>query len=72
MECPYLISPWQIQGLDYKEILPVIKWLVNKMMATREIRMRINRRQGIMNYKIKFEPHHHEKTDMAIDPFKMK
>lgn len=32
MESPMVIFPHQIQGLDYAQILPVMKWLMEKLM----------------------------------------
>ena len=68
-----MIFPHQIQGLDYGTIQPVLQWLTKKLVSTRDIRTRINRRQGLLNYRIKFEPHHHDKaSEKPIDPTKMK
>ena len=36
MECPFNIEPHQIQGLDYITIFPVVKWLVKKVIETRQ------------------------------------
>ena len=43
MVCPMLIEPHQIQGSDWKNIFPVVQWLVKKVIETREI-MGDNRR----------------------------
>ena len=37
MECPFKIEPHQIQGLDYINIFPVVKWLVKKAIETRQL-----------------------------------
>ena len=54
MECPMLLAPQQIQGLDYAKIYPVIQWLVKKLMESRDNRGERNKKQAIMNYKLKF------------------
>jgi len=40
--------------LDYAKIFPVIQWLVKKLMESRDNRGERNKRQAIMNYKLKF------------------
>ena len=35
MKCPYPLQTYQIKGLDYKSIFPVIQWLVKKVIETR-------------------------------------
>ena len=52
MECPYQIFPHQIQGLDYASIIPVLKWLIEKLRMSRDTRGAVNRKQGILNYNI--------------------
>lgn len=52
MMCPYKLYPHQIQGLDYADILPVLKWLIELLAKTRDIRAQINRRQGLLNYHL--------------------
>ena len=54
MECPLLLAPQQIQGLDYAKIFPVIQWLVKKLMESRDTRGDRNRKQANMNYKLRF------------------
>lgn len=63
MKCPYKIFPHQIQGLDYKDIIPVLQWLIEKVRETRDIRAAINRRQGLLNYRI-FNRQMPEKPDV--------
>lgn len=36
MKCPHSLEPHQIQGLDYENILPVVKWIVSKVIELRE------------------------------------
>ena len=52
MECPMSVFPHQIQGLDYGHILPVMSWLMQKLMQTRDVRGAINRKQGLLNYSL--------------------
>lgn len=55
MECPLMLAPQQIQGLDYAKIYPVIQWLVKKLMESRDNRGDRNKKQAILNYNLKFE-----------------
>jgi len=55
MECPHLVYPHQIQGLDYEALIPVMQWLLKKLMESRDTRSLINRKQGLMHYKLKSE-----------------
>jgi hypothetical protein len=52
MKCPAKIFPHQIQGLDYKDIIPVLQWLIDKVRETRDLRAVVNRKQGLLNYSI--------------------
>lgn len=36
LKCPLPLEPHQIQGLNFKEIFPVMQWLVKKVLETRE------------------------------------
>ncbi|BBN01477.1 hypothetical protein MPTK1_2g07670 [Marchantia polymorpha subsp. ruderalis] len=36
MGCPHPLQAHQIQGLDYQAVLPVVKWLVKRVLATLE------------------------------------
>jgi CCDC93 protein N-terminal domain len=36
MRCPYSLAPHQIRGLDCETLLPVVRWLVKKVIETRE------------------------------------
>ncbi|XP_011502391.1 PREDICTED: coiled-coil domain-containing protein 93 [Ceratosolen solmsi marchali] len=36
MNCPNIIEPHQIQGLDYIHIFPVMQWLIQESMKTRK------------------------------------
>jgi hypothetical protein len=44
MECPHPLSAFQIQGLDYAAVTPVLKWLVKKLMESRDTRAEITRK----------------------------
>lgn len=44
MECPYTIAAHQIQGLDYARALPVIEWLIKKLLESRDNRATLNRK----------------------------
>ncbi|CAM6037585.1 unnamed protein product [Sphagnum compactum] len=36
MKCPYPLQAHQIQGLDYPAVLPVVQWLIKRVIATRQ------------------------------------
>ncbi|CAG9534640.1 unnamed protein product [Cercopithifilaria johnstoni] len=36
LKCPYTIEPFQIQGLDYIHIFPVVQWLVKEAVCAKE------------------------------------
>jgi len=44
MGCPFAIAPHQIQGLDYKRCLPVLEWLIKKLMESRDNRAELTRK----------------------------
>jgi hypothetical protein len=54
MDCPLILAPQQIQGLDYAKIFPVIQWLVKKLMESRDNRGERNKKQAILNYNLKY------------------
>lgn len=37
MKCPFALQSFQIQGLDYESILPVLKWLIKQVIQTRSL-----------------------------------
>jgi len=43
MGCPYEIGAYQIQGLDLKNIFPVVQWLINFVLETRDVRQNFNK-----------------------------
>lgn len=43
MNCPFNLSPVQIQGLDFTHIFPVITWLIKFVYETREQRQDFNK-----------------------------
>ena len=53
MACPFTIFPHQISGCDYGALVPVIKWLLKILRESRDVRGLINRRQGLLNYKLR-------------------
>ena len=55
MECPHVLFPHQISGCDYGALIPVMKWLLKILRESRDQRGIINRRQGLLNYKIRTE-----------------
>lgn len=38
MQCPYQLSPHQIQGLDLNALYPIVQWLIKFVLETREFR----------------------------------
>ena len=42
MECPYDLQPFQIRGLDFDKILPIVNWLIKFVYETREERWDFN------------------------------
>jgi len=36
MKCPHPVQAHQIQGLDYPAVFPAVRWLIKKVIATRE------------------------------------
>ncbi len=63
MECPMNLGAYQIQGLDYEKIFPVIQWLINKLMESRDERGERNKRQGALNYGLMFKKTAEAKED---------
>ena len=55
MECPFSIAAHQIQGLDYAKTLPVLEWLIKKLMESRDTRAALTRKQGVFNYNLGFK-----------------
>merc|ERR1712166_1720144 len=47
------VFPHQIQGLDYAGLLPVVKWLIKKLMDSRDTRSVLNRKQGLLNFRLR-------------------
>ena len=43
MQCPFLLYPHQIQGLDYENLYPVFQWLIKFVIETREYRQDFNK-----------------------------
>jgi hypothetical protein len=53
MDCPHALAAYQIQGLDYGRIGQVIKWLIAKLMASRDTRSLTNRKQSLLNFRLR-------------------
>jgi hypothetical protein len=53
MGYPNPVFPHQIQGLDYAGLLPVIKWLINNLLKSRDTRSVLNRKQGLLNFRLR-------------------
>ena len=43
MNCPYTIGAHQIQGMDLKNIYPIIQWLIKFVLETRDLRQDFNK-----------------------------
>lgn len=43
MQCPFILYPHQIQGLDYENLYPVFQWLIKFVIETREYRQDFNK-----------------------------
>jgi len=39
--------------LDYAGLLPVVKWLIKKLMDSRDTRSVLNRKQGLLNFRLR-------------------
>lgn len=52
MKCPLQIFPHQISGMDFENILPVMKWLMKKLKESRDERGLIARKQGLLHYRV--------------------
>ena len=74
MACPFTIFPHQISGCDYGALVPVIKWLLKILRESRDIRGLINRRQGLLNYKLRTESatYMQQAEPATVDPAKLK
>ncbi len=59
MKSPFLISPHQIQGLDFTNLFPIFQWLIKFVLETREYRQDYNKSMssflGQKTYKEKEE-----------------
>lgn len=54
MNCPHIIEPHQIQGLDFIHIFPVIEWLVKKSLENREERGDYLRQYAVHRFSLEF------------------
>ena len=54
MRCPLQLFPHQIQGLNYEKIIPVLKWLIEQLLKTRDTRSAITKKQALQSFSRKF------------------
>lgn len=54
VNCPYILNPVQLQGLDLPIIFQVLQWLVKKLLETRDERNEINRKNACSYFSTKF------------------
>jgi hypothetical protein len=54
VNCPYILNPIQLQGLDLPIIYQVLQWLVKKLLETRDERNEINRKNASCYFKTNF------------------
>jgi len=66
MQCPTPIQSHQIQGLDYDTILPVLKWLVRKVIETRALTGDEVRALSVSQFSKNFSMPEEEKSDAAL------
>eukprot|EP00457_Paulinella_chromatophora_P004194 gb/GEZN01004204.1/.p1 GENE.gb/GEZN01004204.1/~~gb/GEZN01004204.1/.p1 ORF type:complete len:633 (+),score=181.02 gb/GEZN01004204.1/:47-1945(+) len=50
MQCPDLLQPQQIQGLDFDSLFPVIRWLVRKVLEVRSLTGDLVRMQALSQF----------------------
>ena len=50
MECPHLIQPHQIHGLDFPNIFPVVQWLVKAVLSSQQETASISQKQADLHY----------------------
>jgi len=48
MKCPYVLQPFQLQGLDVNHIFRVVQWLVKFVYETRFERQKYNREISVL------------------------
>lgn len=51
MNCPFSLSPHQIQGLDYSKLFPVIQWLVKSLLASQDELSKLTRAQSMAYFE---------------------
>ena len=54
MRCPHVLYPHQIQNCNYERIMPVMGWLINLLLKTRDTRSAITRKQAVQNFNRRF------------------
>ena len=78
MKCPTRIFPHQIQGLDYENIFPVLKywfaiyrWLVKILYESRDIKSDVNRNLAEYTYDLSYKTKSQLQPDPEINPNKL-
>ena len=54
MRCPHTLYPHEIQSVNYEKCLPVMKWLIELLMKTRDTRGAITKKQALQNFSRRF------------------
>jgi hypothetical protein len=77
MNCPFSLSPHQIQGLDYSKLFPVIQWLVKSLLAAQQQLSKITRAQSLSYFETAFQAAGKEQTkieepEIPVRRFKFK
>mmetsp|Transcript_2150 Transcript_2150/g.5402 ORF Transcript_2150/g.5402 Transcript_2150/m.5402 type:complete len:585 (+) Transcript_2150:1275-3029(+) len=65
MNCPFSLSPHQIQGLDYSKLFPVIQWLVKSLLASQSALSKSSRAQTLAYFETAFHELASEKPQAA-------
>jgi hypothetical protein len=48
MKCPFILQPFQLQGLDVNNIFPIVQWLVKFVYETRWERQKYNQEISVL------------------------
>mmetsp|Transcript_18503 Transcript_18503/g.18202 ORF Transcript_18503/g.18202 Transcript_18503/m.18202 type:complete len:508 (+) Transcript_18503:2-1525(+) len=55
MRCPHQLFPHEIQNCTFEKILPVMQWLINLLLKTRDKRGSITKKQAIQSFNRRFD-----------------
>jgi hypothetical protein len=66
INCPFILSPIQLQGLDLPIIYQVLQWLVKKLLESRDERNEINRKNATNYFKTNLLLKHKNKISAII------